>query len=126
MSRWPGLVKPLIAHVRQGTGGKRTGSSVPADVETLEAFIRIARGPGTDDLTTDAPLVDVETFGPNYEAAETLAEDVREIFHALPGRKIGTVLVDRVRTVMSPSEVDYGNPGTVRLVASYRIEYRKG
>jgi len=27
---------------------------------------------------------------------------------------------------MSPSEVDYGNPKTVRFVASYRIEYRKG
>jgi len=123
---WPEPIAPLVDHVREATGGKRTGTKVPGDVELLPEFIRLARGPGTDDLTTDAPLVDVETFHPNYKGAAALAEDVREIFHALPGRKIGTVLIDRVRTVMSPSEVDYGNPKTVRFVASYRIEYRKG
>lgn len=125
MSRWPDIEKALVSHVRAATGGKRTGTKVPGDVETLPAFIRISRGPGSDDLVTDAPVVDVEAFCPDHGDAAALAEDVRQIFHALIGRRIGPVLVDRVRTTMSPSWVDYRNPGTNRFVASYRIEYRQ-
>lgn len=125
MSRWPDIEKALVSHIRAETGGKRTGTKVPGDVEQLPAFIGISRGPGSDDLVTDAPVVDVETFCPDYGDAAALAEDVRQIFHALIGRRIGPVLVDRVRTTMSPSWVDYRNPGTNRFVASYRIEYRQ-
>lgn len=125
MSRWPDIEKALVSHVRAETGGKRTGTRVPANVEELPAFIRISRGPGTDDTITDAPLVDVETFGQDYDTAAELAEDVRQIFHALTGRRIGPVLIDRVRTSTSPSWVDYRNPGTARFVASYRTEYRQ-
>ena len=125
MSRWPDIEKALVAHVREATDGKRTGNRIPADIETLPVFIRIVRGPGTDDLITDAPSVDVETFAPGYGDAADLAEDVRQIFHALAGRRVGPVLIDRVRTTMSPSWVDYRNPATNRFVASYRIEFRQ-
>lgn len=125
MSRWPSIEKALVSYVRAETGGKRTGTLIPADVEKLPEFIRIVRGPGTDDTVTDAPTVDVETFAPDHGAAEELAEDVRQLFHAMAGRRIGPVLVDRVRTTMSPSWVDYSNPATNRFVASYRIEFRK-
>jgi hypothetical protein len=125
MSRWPDIEKALVAYLRTETGGKRVGNLVPSDVETLPAFIRIARGPGADDLVTDAPSVDVETFAPKYGDAANLAEDVRQIFHALIGRRIGPVLIDRVRTILSPSWVDYRNPATNRFVASYRIEFRQ-
>lgn len=123
--RWPNIEKALVAHIRDATGGKRVGNLVPGDVETLPEFIRVARGPGTDDGTTDSPVVDVETFAQDHGGAADLAEDVRQIFHELPGRRIGLVLVDRVTTTMSPSWVDYRNPATNRFVASYRIEFRK-
>jgi len=125
MSRWPDIEKALVAHVRTETGGKQTGTLIPGNVETLPAFIRLARGPGSDDLVTDAPSVDVETFAPSYGDAANLAEDVRQIFHALIGRRVGPVLIDRVRTILSPSWVDYRNPATNRFVASYRIEFRQ-
>lgn len=125
MSRWPDIEKALIDHLRATTGGTRAGTLVPPDVETLPAFIRITRGPGSDDLITDAPAVDVETFAPGYGDAANLAEDVRQAFHALSGRKVGPVLIDRVRTITSPSWVDYRNPATNRFVASYRIEFRQ-
>lgn len=125
MSRWPDIEKALVAYIRDATGGKRVGNLVPGDVETLPAFIRVARGPGTDDMVTDSPVVDVETFAPKYGDAASLAEDVRQIFHALPGRRIGAVLVDRVATNVAPSWIDYRNPGTNRFVASYHIEYRQ-
>lgn len=76
-------------------------------------------------MITDAPLVDVECFSNTYGAADTLSEDVRQWFHALNGRTVAGVLVDRVRTASAPAWVDYQNPGTNRFVASYRLEFRQ-
>jgi hypothetical protein len=124
VSRWPSIEKALVAGIRAELG-VRVGTKVPGDVGTLAQFVRIARGPGTDDLITDAPLVDVECFSNDYGAAETLAEDVRQWLHSLNGRMVGAVLVDRVRTATAPTWVDYRNPDTNRFVASYRLEYRQ-
>ena len=85
----------------------------------------MVRGPGTDDLLTDAPTLDVECFSSDYNTAADLAESTRQWIHALNGRKVGSVLVDKVRTVLSPAWVDYRNPGTNRFVASYRLEFRQ-
>ena len=122
--RWQSVEKALVAGLRADLF-VRVGTKVPADVETLEKFVRVARGPGTDDLITDSPTVDVECFSNDYSTAGDLAEDVREWFHALTGRKVGAVLVDRVSTAVAPAWVDYRNPGTNRFVASYRLEHRK-
>lgn len=122
--RWANLEKALVSGIRTDLF-IRAGTKVPDDVEALAKFVRIARGPGTDDLITDAPSVDVECFSNDYTTAADLAEDVRQWFHSLSGRLVGGVLIDRVRTSLSPAWVDYRNPGTNRFVASYRLEYRQ-
>lgn len=124
MSRWPDIEKALVAHLTEQSG-VITGTKIPEQVEDLPGFIRISRGPGSDDLITDAPGVDVECFKPDYGEAAALAEDIRQIFHGLIGRKAGGVLIDRVRTSVTPTWVDYKNPATNRFVASYRIEFRQ-
>lgn len=124
MSRWPSIEKALTVGIRTDLG-VQAGTKVPEKVELLEKFVRVARGPGTDDLVTDAPTVDVECFSDVYGTADTLSEDVRQWFHALNGRKVGGVLVDRVRTAAAPAWVDYRNPATNRFVASYRLEFRQ-
>lgn len=124
MSRWPDIEKALVAYLEASTG-IRCATIIPEKVEQLPGFIRIARGPGSDDLFTDSPSVDVECFQPDYGDAAALAEDVRQVFHGLIGRNAGGVLIDRVRTSVSPVWVDYKNPATNRFVASYRIEYRQ-
>lgn len=121
---WPSIEKALVAGLRTDLG-VQVGTKVPDDVETRDKFVRVARGPGTDDLITDAPLVDVECFSNVYGTADALSEDVRQWFHALNGRMVGVVLVDRVRTAGAPAWVDYRNPGTNRFVASYRLEFRQ-
>lgn len=122
--RWQNVEKALVAGVRADLA-VQCGTKVPDNVETLAKFVRIARGPGSDDLITDTPTVDVECFSNDYTTAGNLAEDVREWFQALTGRRVGAVLVDRVRTRVAPSWVDYRNPGTNRFVASYGLEHRK-
>lgn len=121
---WASIEKAITAGIRADLD-VQCGTKVPDKVETLTKFVRIARGPGSDDLITDAPLVDVECFSNNQITADELAEQVRQWFHALNGRKVGAVLVDRVRTASAPMWVDYRNPGTNRYVASYRLEYRQ-
>ncbi|MET4618698.1 hypothetical protein ABIE18_000121 [Arthrobacter sp. 2762] len=121
---WPDIETALTKAHREATT-VQTGTKVPGDVELLEKFVRLARGPGTDDMLTDAPVVDVECFSNDYKTAAALAESTRQWFHSLNGRKVGGVQVDRVRTVVAPSWVDYRNPGTNRFVASYALEFRQ-
>lgn len=121
---WPSVEKALVAGLRTDLT-VQVGTKVPGDVETREKFVRISRGPGADDLVTDAPLVDVECFSTDYGTAADLSEAVRQWFHALNGRKVGAVLVDRARTSAAPMWVDYRNPATNRFVASYRLEFRQ-
>jgi hypothetical protein len=121
---WASITKALVAGLRADLE-VQCGTKVPDNVETLLKFVRVARGPGTDDLITDAPLIDVECFSSDYATAEALSEDVRQWFHRLAGRRVNGVLVDKVRTSVSPQWVDYRNPGTNRFVASYRPEYRQ-
>lgn len=122
--RWPSIEKALVAGIRADLE-TQCGTKIPDNVETLEKFVRLARGPGTDDMITDAPLVDVECFSNDYSTADTLSEDVRQWFHSLNGHKVTGVQVDRVRTAAAPAWVDYRNPGTNRFVASYRLEFRQ-
>ena len=121
---WPNIEKALTS-AHRAESGVQTGTKVPDNVETLVKFVRMARGPGSDDMITDSPVVDVESFSNVYDTAADLAEDVRQWFHALNGRMVAGVLVDRVRTVAAPMWVDYLNPGTTRFVASYRLEFRQ-
>lgn len=121
---WPDIEKALTKAHRTDTG-VQTGTKVPDNVETLQEFVRMARGPGTDDMITDSPTVDVECFSNDYGTAAALAEAVRQWFHALVGRKVNGVLVDKVRTAVAPNWVDYRNPDTNRFVASYALEFRQ-
>lgn len=126
---WPSAEIALVAYLKAETGA-RVATRVPPGVETIPRFIRVARGPGSDDLVTDSVLIDIESFTPEVDAADyangvNLAEEIRQAMHRLTGRKAGAVLIDRVRTSASPTWLDYQNPGTNRFVASYRIEYRQ-
>lgn len=127
---WPSIEKALIAYLHAETGAK-TATKTPDNVELIPRFIRISKGPGSDDLVTESTLVDVESFtpetgqSPDYGSAVDFAEEIRQTMHRLSGCKAGTVLIDRVRTSASPMWVDYRNPATNRFVASYRIEFRQ-
>lgn len=126
---WPSAEIALVAYLKAETGAQ-TATRVPQGIESIQRFIRVARGPGSDDLVTDSVLIDIESFTPEVAAADyangvNLAEEIRQAMHRLTGRKAGNVLIDKVRTSASPMWLDYQNPGTNRFVASYGIEYRQ-
>lgn len=129
MDRFPDIIPPVINHLSSALSLPlgRVATKVGADVDTLAAFVRVKRGPGSDDEVTDSFLVDVETFtlSTTPQTAWPLAEDVRQAMHAMAGTSFSGALVDSVSTATSPTEIDYGNPKLIRYVASYRLRLRK-
>ena len=123
MARWPDVEALAVSYLRAALGVS-VATNVPADVETRPAFVRVTRGPGSDDGTTDAPLLDVEAFAPTQGAASALAEDAREAMHNLAGAVVNGALVDSVSTATAPVRVAY-SPNVTRYVASYRLNLRK-
>jgi hypothetical protein len=123
MARWPDI-HPLAVTYLGARLAVRVATKVPTDVDTLPGFVRVTRGPGSDDGITDAPLLDVEAFAPSERAAWDLAERAREAMHDLAGAAVNGVLVDTVSTATAPVRVDY-SPNVERFVASYRMNLRK-
>lgn len=120
---WPILEPELVKHLSAELG-VRVGTKIPADVDVLAGFVRVSRGPGSDDGLTDSPLVDVEAFAPSEIGAARLAEQARSVFHALKGgRRLAGILVDSVSTATGPTALQY-SPTICRYVASYRLSYR--
>ena len=129
MNTWPDVIPPVIAHLRTSLdlAPGRVATKIPAAVDTFDRFVRVARGPGSDDFVTDSFVVDAESFTLAAAPATSwpLAEGVRQAMHALGGHVVAGVLVDHVTTATAPVELDYGNSKVVRLVASYRLHLRK-
>lgn len=128
-ARWPDVIPVVVSHLSSELGlvAGRVATKVRPDVDTLDAFVRVARGPGSDDEVTDSFLIDCETFTLSSAPATAwpLAEDARQAMHALAGMVVRNVLIDSVSTATSPTEIDYGNPKVTRYVASYRLNLRK-
>ena len=123
MPRWPDVEALAVRYLNTALV-VRVATNVPADVDSLPGFVRVSRGPGSDDGVTDAPLVDVETFAPTQGVAATLAEDAREAMHDLAGTVVNGALVDAVTTATAPVRVAY-SPNLTRYVASYRVTLRR-
>ena len=129
MARWPDPIPAVVSHLQAGLGLPlgRVATKVRPDVDAVDASVRVARGPGSDDEVSDSFLVDVETFTLSARPADAwpLAEDARQAMHGLSGALVRGVQFDAVTTTMSPTVVDYGNPKVERYVASYRVDLRK-
>ena len=121
---WPDVEVALVKYLAAALG-VRVAVSTPADLDRLPGFIRVTRGPGSDDGVTDAPAVDVEAFAPTRGAARDLAERARAAMHELTGHCAGGLLFDSVRTATAPSWVDWGNPAIHRYVAVYAVRFRR-
>lgn len=118
------LVEVVVVSALRALEGHDAGTSTPNDLGS-GIFHRVSRGPGSDDGTTDAPLVDVETFAGRRMSAAEAAEAARQAMLALTGRSVAGVLIDRVATASGPTWLDYRNPAVQRYVASYRVELRR-
>lgn len=119
------LVEEHIPAFLESRLSVRAGTQIPGNAENLPGFLRVQRGPGSDDMVTDSATVDVEAFAPTEHAAALLAEQARQAMHSLAGGRLASgMLIDSIRTVSSPMFIHYGS-NLARYVAAYRITYRK-
>lgn len=122
---WPILEALAVSWLseRLGVG---VSTDLPRDIETRHpgGFVRVTRGPGSDDGISDEPLLDVEAFHPDRVEAARLAQDARTAVHAMRASLVAGHLIDTVETASGPSWVHYG-PNVERYVASYRLSYRR-
>jgi len=119
------IIEVVAVAALKAIDGHNAGTSTPADLEKAGIFHRVSRGTGSDDGTTDAPLVDVETFASRRMTAAEAAELARQTMLALVGRSVAGALIDRVSTATGPTWLDYRNPAVHRYVHSYRVELRR-
>src|SRR5690625_7823161 len=83
---WPMLEKLAVSALNADLKRGRAGTKLPANVEKLDGFVRVARGPGSDDGITDEPLLDVEAFHVDQVTAWEIAQDARDIVHSMKGQ----------------------------------------
>lgn len=120
------LLEAAFVALLEGPSGDRAGTSLPAALEALPGpFHRVTRGPGADDGTTDAPLIDIETFARSRREAARAAEDARQLILGSRASTVAGALLDDVSTASGPIYLDYDNPHVQRYVASYRVAVRR-
>lgn len=126
MSGWPNLELAVIRHLSSVLPG-RVVTRLPSDLVGALPVTRVRRGPGGDDKVTDRPTLDVETFAPRNDLNQLweVAEQTRQVLHAMAGSNVDGHLVDVVSTASGPTQVNYQNPDVERLVATYRIALRR-
>lgn len=106
----------------------RTGRVFPPDLQdTIVAgdfFARVADIGGNDDGLTDRPLVDIQVFGSTYKGTRDLAKGIQSRLLGYPWR-VGSTVIDKVRTAMRPHEVPWGDDRITSFYSSYTVSARR-
>jgi hypothetical protein len=87
-------------------------------------LIVVRRVGGGGDWITDAPRLQVRTFGATHVQGWNLAEACRQLIMASPATLVAGATIDRAITETAPAFVDYGQ-SLHRYVATYRLELRR-
>lgn len=102
------------------------GTTVLATPEVITPpLIVIRRIGGFDDLITDIPRIQVDTFGANRRQAADLAEQCRQLILASPATGVGHASIDQAWTESAPVFVAYDDRNTQRYVATYSLALRR-
>lgn len=112
--------EPLVGHP------ERVGGNLPALPGDL--YVRIAKVTGSSDQLEGDFVVDIETFHPDYDEAESAGLDIEALVLGYPHVvKVGdhTVVFDRVRQNQGPSEIPWEDDRVHRLLATYVITVRR-
>jgi hypothetical protein len=99
------------------------GNRTPSDLEAKVVFARVIKLGGTDDWITDNPTVDVDVFALSRNAARNAAEQIRTSLR--PRVRVGSAIIDSVRTSTSPRELPWSNEKIKRYSATYALGLRR-
>jgi hypothetical protein len=100
-------------------------TATPPRLEEHLPFIRVSRGPGSDDYITASTVIDLDVLAASESHMWALAEQCRLAMHALGGQKVAGVQFDSISTASGPTAVSWGNPAIERAVLSARVNVRR-
>lgn len=121
--RFPDVQLLLLDTLEPFVGAGRAAINTPHNLADVMPFIRVRKGGGASDRLTDLARVDVDVFTATYAASEELAERIRQ---HLVGPPPPVMLLDRVEVVVSPQELEWGDPQIIRRFgATYRLATRR-
>ena len=113
----------LVTWVKTLDGIVDAGNRTPADFTGKLIYVRVVNLGGPDDGITDSPRIDIDVFASGRTAARDAAEMIRTALR--PRLRVGSAIIDSVRTVTSPRELPWSNEKIKRYSATYAIGLRR-
>ena len=119
---WPVLGNELIDWIPIRWAGVKAGLET-GELEAKLPFVRVTKLGGTDDGITDFSRFDFDVFALTVDQANTIADDIRDALK--PRTRVGSAIIDTVRTDASPHKVPWDNLKIKRVLATYQISARR-
>lgn len=107
----------------------RIGRDVLGDLGDRPWYVRLIRVPGSraEQLETTTAM-DIETFAPEYNLADSLARGIEAVLLGYPhvvGVDSARVVVDSVYQNTGPHEIPWEDPAVNRILATYTFTVRR-
>lgn len=106
----------------------RIGRHWPDNVQNIiaagEVVCRVTDIGGNDDGLTDRPLIDIHILAPSFVKARDLSVGIQSRLLGYPWR-VGSTVIDKVRTAMRPHEVPWDDDNTYSFYSSFTVSARR-
>lgn len=114
----------LVAWVKTLDGVLGADNRTPGTFTTANTpFVRVANSGGPDDGITDFPRIDFDVFALSRTQAREISEAIRTALR--PRMRVGSAIIDSVRTSTSPRELPWSNEKMKRYSATYALGLRR-
>lgn len=113
----------LVTWVKTLDGIVDAGNRTPSDLLAKLIYVRVTNIGGPRDHLTDSPRVDIDVFAGSRDDARDAAEMIDTALR--PRVRVGSAIIDSVRTVTSPRELPWSNEKIKRYSATYAIGLRR-
>ena len=118
------IAKILETLVPATSAGPRVGTRTPDNLTGRMPFVRVVRDGGPSDLVNDYAFLYVDVLGNDLNAAENLAERIRQKL-TLERLRLGRAVVDSVECTSAPTELPPWAPGIHRFETRYTVVFRR-
>lgn len=121
--RFPDVHAIVLSWLASAYPQAKAGTQTPPDFTGLLPYVRVVRRGGANDRLSDFPTVEIDVFDATYEAAEDLAERIRQ---DLIGPPPAPPRLDNCSCPDGVKERPWGESTQVRrLGATYRMSTRR-
>lgn len=122
--RFPNAARTIAKILEPMVGANKIGTRTPASLTGVMPYVRVRRLGGPSDLVNDYAAIHIDVLSDNLDAAEQLAERIRQKL-TTEKLRLGAIVVDRVTCESAPEEMPLWAPGINRFEARYTAVFRR-